>query len=143
MDPLPSDLLALNNQMSGIVFCAGKPNGIYLAPEIELGMRHLTRLGLPQISGCRPCDTWGKILLCYRGHGGTQFTTIVGTLSWYRCIHEFNLRLDVDRELIGQGACIWGPFIMAIAKIPDETPDFLEPDPDGQHFIRLAQEHCW
>ncbi|MEI8061562.1 MAG: hypothetical protein WCG99_04725 [Candidatus Berkelbacteria bacterium] len=142
MDPIPADLVRLSRQMPGAVFCAKQPNGVYVAPEIDQAMRHLSRLGLHQLSGSNtPKTAWGKILLCYRGYGGPQYTTVVGARSWYFCAHEPNLRLDVDCELPGQGTSLWGPFIMAIAKVPEETPDFLEFDPDGQHFTRLAHEH--
>jgi hypothetical protein len=73
-----------------------------------------------------------------------QHTVVIGARSWYFNWRESdNLRLDVDRNLPGQGSSmVWGPFIMAIAKVPDNTPDFYQLDPDGKEFAQLARLHC-
>lgn len=140
MEPLPAGLVVLGQAMSGVVFCARNPSGIYVATEIYEGIR---RLKCPCLTGSMtPEKASDRILLCYRDFGGRQRTAIIGARSWYMCDREPNLRLDVDRELPGQGRSLWGSFIMAIAKAQDDAPDFCALDPNGHHFVRLAYACC-
>ena len=143
MKPVPQRILSLARRMPLIVFYNHYPDGISADHGIHDALVEFLRQGCHLTLGAPERDTWSKVVIHYRTHGGDQseiYTAIVGMKSWYDD-HNNNLRIDFDRDLPGHGDCIWAPFVMAIARVSDHAPNAEYQDFEGAQFERIVLLH--
>lgn len=84
-----------------------------------------------------------RILLHFQGYGEETGTAIIELLYIYIGERDYP-RLDFHHppEMVEIHGCpnFWGAFILAMARVPPDTPIMCAPDADGSIFIRLAEE---